>query len=87
MGHVEITRAIHRHTALIEFLSIAQDILAHLTEVEVEVACIVGGITLLTGIDEGVEHPELDILDVRLLEVGSFQLAHHTAPFRLWLAQ
>ena len=36
--------------------------------------------TVLAGIDEGVEQPELHVLDVGLLEVGGLQPAHHAAP-------
>ena len=63
-----------------------EHILTDLPKVDVEVACIVGGFSFLTGIDEGVEQPELDILDVGLFEVVGVELTHHTTPFRLWLA-
>ena len=38
------------------------------------------GSTFLTGIDEGIEQPELHIFYIRLFEVGSLQLTHHTTP-------
>ena len=85
-GHKRAS-AVDGHAALVEFLAIAEDILAHLSQIDVEVAAIVGGCAFLTGIDEGVEHPELDILDVGLLEVGGLQFAHHAAPLRLGLSQ
>ena len=39
-GRIRFT-AVNRHTALIELLAIAQDILAHLAEVDIEIAGIV----------------------------------------------
>ena len=86
-GIAACTAFLDRHATLIVFLAVAQDILRHLTEVKIKVTRIVGGIALLPDIDKGVEHPELDIFDVRLLEVGGFQFTHHTAPLRLRLAQ
>ena len=74
-------RTIYGHAALVELLAIAQHILAHLTQIDIQVAAVTGCGALLSGIDKGVEHPELDILDVRLLEVGDVQPAHHAAPF------
>ena len=41
----------------------------------------------MAGVDEGVEHPELDIFDVSLFEIGCIEFSHHASPFRLWLAQ
>ena len=35
---------------------------------------------MLSGIDERIEHPELDILHVCLLEIVGIQLAHHSTP-------
>ena len=81
------TAFLDRHAALIELLTITQDILRDLTEVEVEVTRIVRGIALLSDIDVGVEQPEFNVFDIRLLEVGGFQFTHHTAPLRLRLAQ
>ena len=79
--------AIDRHAALVELLTVAEDIFRHLTEVEVEVATIVAGRTILTGVDEGIEQPELDILDIGLLEIVGVEAAHHTAPLGLGLLQ
>ena len=87
LGRHEVAGAVNRHTALIELLTIAQDILRDLTEVEVEVAAVVGGGAVLTGVDEGIEQPELDVLDVRLFEVVGLKIAHHTAPLRLGLTE
>ncbi len=76
----ELTGAIDRHAALVELITVTQDVLADLTQIDVEVTAILRGSTFLTGIDEGVEHPELDVLDVCLLKVVGVQLTHHTAP-------
>ena len=64
-----------------------QHVLADLTEVDVEITCIVGGRTFLTGVDEGIEQPELNILDVSLFKIVGVKLTHHTTPLRLGLAQ
>ena len=64
-----------------------QHILTDLTEVDVEVTSVIGGRTFLAGVDEGIEQPEFDILNVCLLEVVGVEFAHHTTPLRLWLAQ
>ena len=87
MGVGERTGAIDGHATLIELLTVVEHILTHFAQVEIEVTGIVGGRSLLTGIDKRVEQPELNILDVGLFEVSSLELAHHTTPFRLWLAQ
>lgn len=79
--------AVHRHSTLIEFLAISQDVLAHLAQVDVEIATIIGSISLLSGIDERIEHPELDILHVGLLEIIGVQLTHHSAPVALRILQ
>ena len=68
------------HATLVELLAVAQDILAHLAEIDVEVTAVVAGISLLRGIDKRVEQPELDILDVCRFKVVGIQLTHHTAP-------
>ena len=73
-------RAIHRHTALVEFLSVAQHILAHLTQVDVEVTTVLRSIVLFTGIDERIHQPELDIFHIGRLEIVRVEPAHHTAP-------
>ena len=42
---------------------------------------------MLTGIDKGVEHPKLDILDVGCLEVVGIEFAHHAAPVLLRIVE
>ena len=79
--------AIDGHSALIELLAVAEDILAHLAEVYIEVATVEMSIFALVAVDEGVEHPKLDILDVGGLEVARVQFAHHAAPLRLGLVE
>ena len=75
------------HSALVELLTVAQHILAHLAEVDIEVATMTTGCTVLTSVDEGVEHPELHIFYISLLKVGGLQLAHHAAPLLLGVLQ
>ena len=87
LGVSKAIASIHRHTALIKLLAVSQNVLAHLAQVDVEIATIVGGIGLLTRVDEWVEHPKLDVFDVGLLEVVSIQFSHHTAPHVLWIAK
>ena len=70
--------AVDGHSALEVFLAILEDVLAHLTEVDVQHASQVAA--LVARIDVGVHHPELDVLDVLCLEVRVVQLAHHAAP-------
>ena len=74
----EVVRTIHRHTALVEFLTVLQDVLAHVAQVDVEVAAIVA--SLVATVNEWVEQPELYVLHVGSLEVVGVELAHHTAP-------
>ena len=80
LGVGEAVAAIHWHAALIELLAVSEDVLAHLAQVDVEVAAIAIGIGLLTAIDEWVEEPELDVLHVGLLEVVGVESAHHATP-------
>ena len=82
----ERSSTVDRHTTLVELLAVAQDILAHLTQVDEQVAAIVGSIALIAGIDEGVQQPELDILDVGSLEVVGVQLTHHSTPALIGVA-
>ena len=79
--------AIYRHATLIEFLAITQDILAHLAQVDVEIATVIGSISLFARIDERIEHPELDVFDVCLLEIVGIQFTHHSAPVALRILQ
>ena len=76
-------RAVHRHTALIVFLSVAQYVLAYLAEVDIQVAAVFRRIGTVARINKGVEKPELHIFDVRLLKVIGVELAHHSRPFLL----
>ena len=76
----EVLGAIHRHSTLVELLSVAQDVFAYLTQVDVEVATIFGGVVRSVGVDEGVHHPELDVLHVGGLEVVGVEFSHHTTP-------
>ena len=80
-------RTVNRHTALVELLAVAQDVLAHLAKIDVEVASIFRSLTLTTGVDEGVEHPELYVLHVGSLEVVGVELAHHAAPMLLRIVE
>ena len=80
-------RSVDRHSALVELLAVAQDVLAHLAKVDVEVASIFRSLALATCIDEGVEHPELYVLHVGSLEVVGVELAHHAAPMLLRIVE
>ena len=80
-------QSVDRHSALVELLAVAQDVLAHLAKVDVEVASIFRSLTLATCIDEGVEHPELDVLHIGSLEVVGVELAHHAAPMLLRIVE
>ena len=71
-------------TAFIEFLTVLEHVLADLPEVDVEFAAIT---LVVARVDERVEHPEFDVLDVLRLEVGVVELTHHTAPVLLWILQ
>ena len=73
-------RAVDGQTALIELLTVMQDVLAHLTKVDVEVTTILMGVVLLVRIEERIHEPELNVLDIRCLEIGGLEFAHHTAP-------
>ena len=73
-------RAVDGHAALIELLAVAQNILADLAKIDVQVAGILRRCAGLPLIDKGVHQPELHIFYISLLEVGGLQLAHHAAP-------
>ena len=64
-------------TVLVGFHSIFEDILAHLAEVDVEVAALV---VWVFGVEERVEHPKLDVFNVAGLEIGVVEFAHDAAP-------
>ena len=70
--------AIQWHSAFEIFLAVLQDVLRHFAQVDVEVGSVIAG--LVAVVDEGVEHPEFEVLDVHRLEVGVVHLAHHAAP-------
>ena len=71
-----------RQTVLEELPTVAKNILRDVTEVKIELTTLVIGI-----IDEGIHHPELDILVVGRFEVGIVELTHDTAPTGLGVAQ
>ena len=79
--------AIHGHATLIKLLAITQDILTYLTEIKIQITAIITGSTILTGIDERIEQPEFDILDIGLFKVVSINLSHHSTPLGLGLTK
>ena len=64
------------------FLSVTQNILAHIAEVEIQLAFISVGVGQCR-----VHQPELDVLDVRFLKIGVVQPPHDTAPTLLGVSQ
>ena len=80
-------RAVNGHTALVELLSVAQNILADFSEVDIEVATVFRGFRFGLAIDKRIEQPELDILDIGRLEVVGVELTHHAAPATEGLVQ
>ena len=82
-GLCVVARVAHRHAALVEFLAVFQHVLAHVTQVDVEVTALVA----VSVVDERVEQPELYILHVVRLEVACVYLAHHSAPPLLRVVQ
>ena len=62
---------------LVALLAVLEDVLADLSEVEVQVAAV--GVVGL-GVEERVEHPELEVFYVGVVEVGVVHLAHDSAP-------
>ena len=77
---LEARRAVDGHAALIELLAVAEHVLRDLAQVDVQLAAVLRGGAVLTRIYIRIEHPELHVLDVSLLEVGRLQFAHHAAP-------
>ena len=62
--------AVDRHSALIEFLSVEEYVLADITKVDIHIAAHVSDVVIgVLALDEGVEHPELDILNIGSLKV------------------
>ena len=76
--------AIDGQSVLITQVTILENILAHLTQVEIQIAAI--PIAQIV-IHERVKQPELDILDAGLLEVGIDHHAHDTTPSFLGMKQ
>ena len=56
-------------------LAIAQDILTHITEVDIQLSVI----PLRIG-ERRIHHPEFDILDIGAFEIRIVQATHHTTP-------
>ena len=82
---LKIVGAIHRHTTLVEFLTILQDVFAHVTEVDVEITTIVAG--FVASVDEWVEQPEFDVLHVGCLKIAGIEFSHHTTPTLRWVVE
>ena len=68
------------HAALIEFLPVTQNILAHLAEVDVQFATMLRSCAVAAAVDERIKHPELHVFDVGCLEIVRIELAHHASP-------
>ena len=89
-GHASPNGSVHifyvgrgRHAVFIEFSAVAQDVFRDITQVDVELARVVGEFL----IGEWVHQPELNIFDVGGLKVGRLHLAHDTAPTALWVVK
>ena len=69
--------AVIRQSVLITFESVFEHILAQFAEVEIEVSAffVIGFF-----VEEGVEHPELYVFDIRKFEIGLVEFAHNTTP-------
>ncbi len=76
--------AVHGQAVFIRLEAVLEDVLAHLAQVEVKVAAV---LVVEVGVEEGIHHPKLHILDVRLLEVGVVEAAHDAAPALLGVEQ
>ena len=70
------------HAALVELLAVAQHVLGDFSQVDVEFAAVTACGSVFAGVDKGVEHPELHIFYIGLLEVSGLQTAHHASPLR-----
>ena len=77
-----LVRSRYRQTVLKSLLAVSQNILADVTEVDVQLAVV----TLRVG-QCGVHQPELDILYVRTLKIRVVQPPHDTCPPFLWVRQ
>ena len=62
--HASLIRRRNRQTVLEGLLAIAQNILADITEVDIQLAFVSVGVR-----QRRIHQPELDILDIRLLEI------------------
>ena len=76
--------AVDGQAVFVEFLTIVQDVLAHLSKVDVQLAAK-GAV--VAGIGKGVHHPEFYVLDVGHLEIVGVEFAHHAAPSHRWIGQ
>ena len=63
-------------------LAVTQDILTDITEVDVQLT-----VKAVRVSQRRIHQPELDILDIRFLEVGIVQFAHDTTPTILRICQ
>ena len=73
-----------RHAALVVFLSVLENVLADVAEVDVEVTAIA---LVILSVDERIHHPELDILHIGIFEVTLIDASHHAAPSLLRAVQ
>ena len=64
--------------------TIAQDILTHVSQVDIQITTFKRRIWVG---QEWVHQPELDILNIRLLKIRVVQLTHDTTPTRFWIGQ
>ena len=76
---------VNGETAFVEFLTIFEHIFTDFAQVEIQIAT--EGTAFIARFDEGVEHPELNVLNIRRFKVGCFQFAHHAAPTFLRIEQ
>ena len=76
---------VNGQAAFVEFLTVLEHILTDFAQVEIQIAT--EGAAFIACFDERVEHPELNILDIRRFKVRGFQFAHHAAPAFLGIKQ
>ena len=65
-------------------LAIAQNIFAHIAQVNIQVTSFECRICIG---QEWVHQPKFDILNIRFLKIGIIQFAHDTTPTLLWISQ
>ena len=75
----EVGRAVDGEPALIELLTVFEDVFGDFSEIDIEIASSSRFPTLFL-VDERVEHPKLYILDIGSLEVVGVKAPHHAAP-------